>query len=315
MAPTSTVDFDALRQDLLKAKLGELFTWSVPELLPTIGPSDPADFVRFEARRAELVHSCTDHLRALTDDQLLVIAKGPDDAAATRATWRSFQHDVINRLQEKIPPWYSGGFGHADHVAEFDYWAKMTRWTVEEVLCLSIGVEPRSIPREVILRLAAGDGLSARKPRSTVDYSHLSRPLQFLLRRYEQLNRRFDPEFNGWSVRPNEFIAWVERVEFEAHPEFLRLMKKYHSENGLVASPSTQAKEPDKREIDKIAQLFTAMAITKFGYDPEALKSPIPKEIVELAANIGISVSDDSVRKYLDIGAKFLPKEWKTNIR
>ena len=66
----------------------------------------------------------------------------------------------------------------------------------------------------------------------------------------------------------------------------------------------------DKREFDMIARLFTAMAIREYGYRPDQAKSPIPKEIVDTFAALGLEVSTDTVRKYLKIGTGLLPKGW-----
>jgi hypothetical protein len=78
----------------------------------------------------------------------------------------------------------------------------------------------------------------------------------------------------------------------------------------VVAPPTTPA-EPDKREIDKIAQLFTAIAIDAYGFRPDQKRSPIPKEITDIAARLGLSVTADTVRKYLKRGASFLPPDWR----
>ena len=60
-----------------------------------------------------------------------------------------------------------------------------------------------------------------------------------------------------------------------------------------------------------IAQLFTAMAIDQLGYNPRDSRGPIPKEIAEIIAEMGLAVSDDTVRKYLRIGSRQIPSEWK----
>lgn len=52
------------------------------------------------------------------------------------------------------------------------------------------------------------------------------------------------------------------------------------------------------------------MTIEYLGYRPGQARSPIPKEIAELAASMGLSLSTDTILKYLRIGAKFLPKDW-----
>jgi hypothetical protein len=53
------------------------------------------------------------------------------------------------------------------------------------------------------------------------------------------------------------------------------------------------------RERDTLLKLVIGMAIKGYSYSPTALKSPTPKEIADDLAILDISVSDDTIRKYL----------------
>ena len=44
--------------------------------------------------------------------------------------------------------------------------------------------------------------------------------------------------------------------------------------------------------------MVIAMAITGYGYDPRALKSDVPGEIVNVLAEPGIALDGDTVRKH-----------------
>jgi hypothetical protein len=61
-------------------------------------------------------------------------------------------------------------------------------------------------------------------------------------------------------------------------------------------------------EKKSLAKLIYAMAVDAYGYDPEDKKSPIPKEIVEIIATTDLSISEDTVRKWLKEGAKLRDK-------
>ena len=52
-------------------------------------------------------------------------------------------------------------------------------------------------------------------------------------------------------------------------------------------------------ERNNLRKLVIGMAIDGYGYDPTALKSPLPKQIADSLALHGISITDDTVRKYL----------------
>nr|MDP2190767.1 hypothetical protein [Rhodoferax sp.] len=53
------------------------------------------------------------------------------------------------------------------------------------------------------------------------------------------------------------------------------------------------------RERDTLLKLVIGMAVDGYGHDPAAAKSNVPKEVADILANLGMSVSDDTVRKYL----------------
>lgn len=298
MPKTSELELDDARRILLKAKLGRLLHWSPPEISNTVGPFTPSVFTEFDERRLSLIREVTERLYAFSDAEIGLIAEGQgDDAEDLRDQWKVYRRSELDRLEQGEPPWYAGGFGHPDHQANFEYWCKMPRFNVEETLCLSIGIEPREFDRKQLLKL-----------KEVARTKKVWPAIRFLIDRHQQLTRAFDPNFYGWSVRPRELLAWVERVEFEVHPEFFRLLDRYHRTKGSSSQRDGGSVSIDKREVESMAKLLTAIAVRELGYQPNALRSPIPKEIADIAAEVGISVSEDTVRKYLKIGSRFLPK-------
>lgn len=296
--------FDAakVRDELVQTALGSFNDWKLPDLRETIGPKDDEVFKEFDRRRRNAIDRVRAVIAEFTDSQLALLGDLQlDDEGGVRRRWKVFRHGLFDDLRRTKPVWYAGGFGHPDHVAEFDYWSKMPSFTVEEVLCLSVGIEPKEFDAKEIERLKRSDS------------KKMLSPIEFLLRRHEQLHRQFDPHSYNWRVQPKDFLAWIELMNFETHSEFVRHLQRYHLRQELPAAetaPSPQ-KEPDKREIDKIAQLFTAMAIAELGYAPGAQRSPIPKEISELAASMGMSITPETVLKYLRLGARHIPADWE----
>lgn len=298
MDDENAMRLDAARQKLLAAKLGSLLTWSIPEIVKTVGPYDVSAFVPFDERRRQIVGAVEEQLRSYDDAeiQVLLTDRRSDDAELV-GSWRSFLAGEIERLTTRTPPWFTGGFGHPDYQADFDYWARMRHLEIDEVLCLSIGFEP------ALLKTDDLDGLR-RRP-----LAQLPPPLQFLSRRRELLRRQFDPQQLAWRVRPAEFLEWVERTEFEIHPEFLHRLRRYHGTKASVDPQSTdEAHRPDKREIATMARLLLGIAMDAYGYVPGS-RSPVPKEIADVIATHGLSVTPETVRKYLQLGATQLPKD------
>lgn len=77
----------------------------------------------------------------------------------------------------------------------------------------------------------------------------------------------------------------------------------------LANEDERQASRPQStRERDSLLKLILGMALGGYGFDPDASKSPTPKEIADDLATHGISITDDTVRKYLKESARaFLP--------
>lgn len=296
-------DADPQRQRLLRNKLGGLLTWKKPALTQTIGPFDPAAFDPFDSRRMKLIGASVDKLASYTDDQIaIILAPGGRDTTDAK-DWQNFLSDEIGSLLRRIPDWYIGGFGHPDHAADFAYWAKMSRFHLSELTSLSVGINPKDFGWDQLSRLT-----------TSKERGRFCPALEFLVQRYEQLYRKFGRLGRDAEVSPREFIDWAEQVEFEVHPGILEPLNRFHPARppaGAAASPRRQ----DKREVDSIAQLFTAMAIEQFGYDPRQTRSPATKEIRDLAASLGMSITDDTILKYLRIGAKFISPDWTPHER
>lgn len=301
--PESRLDED--RKRLMKSKFGTLLDWRIPDVKPAVGPHNPKVFERYDDARRKIIDQCCSRLLEYSDDEVrMLLGSRPasDAEEKLRRAWTQFCRSEVHRLRQFEPPWYAGGFGHPDHIADFSYWATMPRFTVEEMLCLSIGFEP--------FELKPSNMLSARLSNP----EDLSDPLVFLQRRHEQLRRRFDGQGHGWTIDPSDFLDWVDQTGFGVHPGLLdALMLTQPKARNAQASPvagSTDAKA-DPRETDKMAQLITAMAIDCYRYDPRAKRSPVPSEILNIVHSFGMNMSRDTVLKYLRRGAEFISPDWR----
>ncbi|MCU4654494.1 hypothetical protein N8I71_16765 [Roseibacterium sp. SDUM158016] len=292
---------DEQRQELLKAKLGQLHDWQPPDLVPSIGPGDPEAFQEFRAKINAVAERCFERLRSYSDDVVEVLANETEaDPNDVRADWDQFMRAEIRQLEKERPPWFAGGFGHPDYQADFAYWARMPHFTVSEVTCLSVGVDPRHIPHDRLERIS-----NAKDP------ENLWQAMAFLRDRHELLQRRFGRGLRDRRVSAWDLVTWAMQMDFEMPEEFLGLLKRYHlaAEVGLAVAGTP--KKTDKREIDKIAQLFTAMAIACYGHRPGAARNTSTSDIASLAADLGLEISDDTIRKYLRIGGEFIPDDWE----
>jgi hypothetical protein len=304
---------DANRMGLLKEKLGNWLSWQQPAIVQTIGPFDPDVWHRLGEMRRSVMDLCVDWLRSSSDDRIAIVLRnrnvrpagiGQTDQRDPEAQeWFNLGEGRLAELNRISPPWYAGGFGHPDHVADFEYWSKMAQFSVGELTCLSVGIEPKEYPGKRLKELSK----SSDRPK-------FWKPQQFILLRYEQLNRTFDRHGHDRSVSPNNFLDWVDQFEFPVHPEFLGLLRRFHGQRD-EAKALINVRKTDRREVDSIAILFTAMAIDLLGYVPGAARSPIPKEIGEIVASLGMTITEETIRKYLRIGEDFISPEWKPEKR
>lgn len=291
-------------QTLLGQKFGDLLAWKNPGVEKTVGPFTPEVFDTFEAQRDFLVDEVQTVLQSLSNaDVALLLVENLDDPDGKRDSWSDFLANEIRVLNRRKPSWLAGGFGHPDYQADFDYWGKMEKFDLHEAMLLSVGVEPKHIGEK---RLS--------EAKKVMEKEALVAPLEFLVRRHEQFIRKFPSgSFGTARVSPSSLINWFDEVSMEVHPEFMSVLRARLKRRvyGTSATSEPSKMKTDRREVDKIAQLFTAMAIDNLGYQPKAKRSPVPKEITDLAADMGLDVSDDTVRKYLKLGAKFIPDDWE----
>lgn len=85
---------------------------------------------------------------------------------------------------------------------------------------------------------------------------------------------------------------------------------------GLSKGNSSQSKKTAKprpkaaytKEQETLMKLIIGMAVDGYGYNPEASRSPFPKELEGILNQLGISVSDDTVRKWLKESSELLPQ-------
>lgn len=89
-----------------------------------------------------------------------------------------------------------------------------------------------------------------------------------------------------------------------------RALTEFVSKLLAMDAPPTTLKTPiGARERDTLLKLLIGMAIEAYRYDPTAARSGTPAEIASDLAKHGLSVTDDTVRKYLKDAAKtVLPK-------
>ena len=78
-----------------------------------------------------------------------------------------------------------------------------------------------------------------------------------------------------------------------------QLLQLVASHNGNILQKGDADQSLGTRERGTLLKLVIGMAVKGYGHDPAAAKSTAPKEITDDLAGLGMSVTDDTVRKYL----------------
>jgi hypothetical protein len=192
---------------------------------------------------------------------------------------------------------------YPDMLPDYDYWGMRDRIGVEEFVWLSIGLEPDENLKKYFEQSSSRLGNKNARLRKEAQ------------RRRDLLTAANNLRDQRNSIRTDVAKEWLDQVQL-AVPEAFRgaLLKAWERLNTkdavpVVTTPNEDDKKPEPRELRSIAKILTAIAIEEYGYDPRAARSPIPGEIEGISDKHGLSVSKETVLKYLRIGAKLIEGE------
>lgn len=119
---------------------------------------------------------------------------------------------------------------------------------------------------------------------------------QLLESRKQNLSRKRDPSDDYYPAGglPNDSVLVVRTSAL------FDLEKRLSDEQAGGKTPSTL--NPSERK--SLVKMVFAMATDCYGYDPEDKKSPVTQDILNAVAKADLSISPDTVRKWLKEGAK-----------
>lgn len=89
----------------------------------------------------------------------------------------------------------------------------------------------------------------------------------------------------------------------------LGFVKKDIEEFEAYFQSDLQEKPISERERQTLYKMIIGMATDGYGFDPNALRSPFPKELEGILDHLGIAVSDDTIREKLREAAGLLPHQ------
>ena len=194
-------------------------------------------------------------------------------------------------------------------------WALAPTWTLEEGACLANNVSPR--------RMSGRENF----PRPHPAAENVNRLLEFARR------ARYKRQISN-ILTPAAFIAWSCRVGFRFDAKWLETIGEPRVDDGPairaamdpISTPNPAAEptqtppipeqEPGTRTRETMLKLIIGLAVDGYGYDPRSRRSEVPGSIANELSALGIPVTAETVRKYLDEGAKLLsPSALKNRFR
>ena len=288
-----------------------LFEKSKPVENLRLGPDYLSRISKLNKMRGDLFNRITGDLSKFEPNELTknFSTNGTPVLEETK-TWAGNYRREVDKSFERLPIWYSAPLFRTKELADFEYWGRSEFLSIDEVVWLSVGLEPTPV------FLSSIEPYTERGSRRRLDHieEHMSRHKETIRRKFAPHNKHELPDIRA-------LVEWIETVELEVHPVFFDMVEKIAARKDLsetdlanqlqATDTSNTQNRRDNRETDSVALLFTALAVDAYGYVPGSQRGPIPKEIQEIAASLGIEISDETIRKYLKLGERFIADDWE----
>jgi len=116
----------------------------------------------------------------------------------------------------------------------------------------------------------------------------------------------------GWNKNPNIYCAkkyfpsakWPEISELGFTKDDIELFEK------SLQSKSKELNELDLRERNTVLKIIIGMAIKGYSFNPNKKRNPTAKEITSDISLLGLSIDEDTVRRWLKEACEKLPDNW-----
>lgn len=211
---------------------------------------------------------------------------------------------------------------------DWPYWQQLNGVKVWEACLLSLGANPSSIPSEfkplfhtdreqsAVVFQSLFPNLKGKwdyQKRLQIVSGHLDLPEWFTLMSKPGTNKNLWeihlPEFSAWAKAKNVEIP-IELAEISASPAPQMPTTLQPEVMPAVVMQAVPMPHPEKqfgtRERDNLLRVVAVLGIKGYRYDANASKNEAIKEIVDDLAELGVQLSEDSIRKYLKEGAKLI---------
>ena len=106
-------------------------------------------------------------------------------------------------------------------------------------------------------------------------------------------------------------VGWQGAINWQGGYNFALGLIENKDNSEIKTSPAATMEQPHPRTAKNCFSLIAAMAIDKYGYDPEANRSAVPADLAAMLRAKGGSLTDEAIRGYLKEGAGHLNAQKK----
>jgi hypothetical protein len=222
---------------------------------------------------------------------------------------------------------YQGRLPEKVEKADFEYWSRVPKWTLEVTVSLILEADPDSASNYFS---GSYDRYNNRVFRAETPFSIAYKKLKFLI---ENNFGFYEP---GKKIQASAIIEWLEQAKIPYPDDLKAAMARFgkprfdweakgnalQSENDELRTRVSKLEKLaadhaldgpiDTKERESLLKLVIGMAVKGYGYDYKASKSKTPKEIESDLNLLGLNLSDDTIRKYLKEAAALLPDQEAT---
>lgn len=236
-------------------------------------------------------------------------------------------------------------FNQPDAIADFEYWSRAAHWTLDEAIALTFGKDPRVVTWSRLEKILSHTSPFSKKFRDLRELTARAKKWEKLYDPvlpsiYIAWARQNDIEFSKkleemLVARGNHIPNWKKAYDallekstqnlsetrrllaekdkliqdtFEKI-KALEIRKSAIEEKQQAQAQARKAPEKPLKTVERatVCKMIIGMAMDAYGYNPNSSKSTIAKELEGILDRLGMSVSDDTIRRWLTEAAELLP--------
>lgn len=286
----------------MRVKFGAYYDWKRPELAHDYGANNFEYVRKFEENLASLLNAVRAAFEAMSDERLSKVrAELADPKGNSGKEWMQLESNRIALLPKAKPNPIEFGYGHPALAADFAYWSVMPELSLYEVTALSLGADPRKVTKEYI----------EKRMRTANEKKRLWSADERLLEQREIFSRYF--RHTGWgfvSASIAQVKKWIDEMQIPVHPEFYKTLEKRVAPKAREKADNDQSKPLVGQEREILLKLIAAMACEQYGYNPDAKRSGVSRNIKDDMDRVGLSMDDKTIRKWLKTAAELVDSDY-----